>query len=78
MVFRLRRAYNQEELNTSVSNLISALKNITKPKPTTHFPKDLDVANNILASLVDLLSEENLPTIHMVCTYLCYEYYIIS
>ena len=66
MVFQLRRAYSQEQLNNSVSQLISALKDITRPKATTHFPQDLNVVLNIISTLVDLLLEEPLPAIHVV------------
>lgn len=65
-MFRLRRAYNPVQLNESVTQLISELRIITKPKPTTLFPKDLDVTNNILVGLLDLLMEESLPGIHLV------------
>lgn len=67
MVFRLRNAYNQDQLETVVSQLIRAMNATTQPQPMTLFPRDLDVANGVLESLIDLLSEELLPSIHTVC-----------
>lgn len=72
MVFRLRNAYNQAELEMAVSDLIRTFNNTVQPNPTTHFPRDLDIATNVLESLLDLVSEESLLSIHTVCTVMCW------
>lgn len=66
MVFRLRNAYNEAELEMAVSDLIRTFTSTVQPNPTTHFPRDLDIATNVLESVMDLLSEESLPSIHTV------------
>lgn len=66
-MFDLSTAYNQDELNATVATLISQLDNITQPKTTPHFPRDLDVINNVLETLVQILSEENMASSHLVC-----------
>lgn len=66
MLFELRDAYNQGELDALVSELIRDLKSMTQPKLRTYFPRDLDIVNNVLENLVSLLSEEPLPLTHVV------------
>lgn len=66
MVFRLKDAYNEEELEGEVEQLIRVFKLTAQPKAITHFPKDLDVAADVLESLVDLLSEESLQSTQTV------------
>lgn len=71
MVFDLINVYNQAELDEAVSQLILLLNTTTQPRFTTHFPKDLLVICDVLESLLDVLSEESLPSTHVVCVYVC-------
>ena len=67
MVFRLKDAYNDSELHDAVTQLIRVFNDIIQPKVTTHFPRDLTVAADVLESLVDLLSKESLVPAPTVC-----------
>lgn len=67
MVFQLRSGpHSQAELNLALSQYIGLLNATTQPKSTTHFPKDLDIVNNVLESLVNLLYEESIASVHTV------------
>lgn len=58
------------ELEAVVSQLIRDFNITLQTKPTTHFPRDLDVATALLESLVGLLSEQTLLSTHTVCVVL--------
>lgn len=66
-MFDLSNAYSRDELNILLIDLISQLNVITEPKATTHFPRDLDVTNSVLETLVEVLSERNVASLHPVC-----------
>lgn len=59
----------QAELNTLLRALISQLTVATSPKATTHFPRDLDVSNNILEVIVTVLTDEAVASDHRVRLY---------
>jgi hypothetical protein len=67
MVFRLQDAYSVTELESIVSELIQTFNSTVLPKARPHFPRDLMVADNVFQSLLDLLSDKLLPTVHTVC-----------
>ena len=67
MIYQLRNALSSTELNTTVSQLILDFVNITKPESSiTLFPMDLNTSNELLESIIALLSEVTLPSPNVV------------